>query len=432
MDDGRLIDLCAVPPIVVAREVAAAVDRWTWRCIAKQQQWASLSTGCTLQGIRLAIQSPSTPAPVRSSIISVITGALPTVSESQTLDIRREAAKADSHESAPSADSHELADQPRRRLKSIKRTQSKVKLPDLDQYRAVADSHESAAVRCPACLAPDPDYAHMWWECCLTHNDRRQYWNDTVRPLPGSVQDDRLWLGRSLLPSVLQSARIKQPLQKDDVCWEILPPAGFLTGTIYTDGSAIHGNFRSARRGGWGLSMIADESSRISGAAYGPLPTFTQTAGCAELYAALMALRLSTPPIVIATDYELLLLGWETGPGSYTQPQSKSAEAWKLFWAYVEEYGRDNITIRKVAAHKSFAAVQEGQISFRDWCGNRKADEMAKKGAALHPCNSQLVQQELQQIQQQRQQILFIGWLNARMLATGASAVWSQPAITAL
>ena len=415
---------------MVAREVADAVDRWTWRCIAKQQQWGSLSTGCAMQGIRLALQAASTPAPVRSSIISVVTGALPTVSESRTLDYRRAAAQADSHESAPTADSHESAHRPRRRRSANPKCFTTGERP----HRPTLTSQppDSAVVRCPACLAPDPDYAHMWWECCITHNDRRQYWSSAIPSVPHSVQDVRLWQGRGLLPPVLQPARIQQPLRRDDVCWDILPPSGVLTGTLYTDGSAIHGNFRLARRGGWGLSMIADESSRISGAAYGPLPTFTQTAGCAELYAALMALRLSAPPIVIATDYELLIRGWESGPGSYTQPQSKSAECWKLFWAYVAEYGRDNITIRKVAAHKSFQAVQDGHISFRDWCGNHKADLMAKQGAAMHPCNSQLVQQELQQIQQQRQHILYLGWLNASLLATGASAVWSQHVTTDL
>ena len=122
-----------------------------------------------------------------------------------------------------------------------------------------------------------------------------------------------------------------------------------------------------------------------------------------------MALRLSKPPVIIATDYEQLVTGWETGPGTFAQASSRGGEAWKLFWDYAGGYGRDNIQVRKVAAHKALRAVTEGQITFRDWCGNKKADEMAKRGANLHPCNRALVQAEVQQVQQQHAQFSTLG-----------------------
>ena len=140
--------------------------------------------------------------------------------------------------------------------------------------------------------------------------------------------------------------------------------------------------------------MISGPGSCIDGAAYGPLPTFTQTAGNAEVYAAYMALRLSQPPVTIATDHEQLVAGWELGPGAFTQPSSRGGKVWKLFWAYVRDYGCENIQIRKVAAHKTFNTVLDGQISFRDWNGNKKADELAKREARLHPCNSTQVEAE--------------------------------------
>ena len=96
--------------------------------------------------------------------------------------------------------------------------------------------------------------------------------------------------------------KLQQPLTADQVQWDLVPQDGYLCGTLYADGSAIHGECRSARRGGWGISMIEGDGGRIDGAAFGPLPTFTQTAASAEVYAAYMALRLSKPPIIIATD----------------------------------------------------------------------------------------------------------------------------------
>ena len=153
------------------------------------------------------------------------------------------------------------------------------------------------------------------------------------------------------------------------------------------------------------IAMIGGTGSQIDGAAYGRLPTFTQTAGSPYNLCCL----LSQPPVIIATDYEQLVTGWELGPGTFTQASSRGGEAWKLFWDYAEEYGRDNVQVRKVAAHKAFRAVAEGQISFRDWCGNKKADELAKCGAKLHPCNSAQVQAEVQQIRRQHAIVQYIG-----------------------
>ena len=76
--------------------------------------------------------------------------------------------------------------------------------------------------------------------------------------------------------------------------------------------------------------MIGGTGSQIDGAAYGPLPTFTQTAGSSEVYAAYMALRLSKPPVIISADYEQLVTGWETGSGTFTQASSRGGEAWTL------------------------------------------------------------------------------------------------------
>ena len=77
--------------------------------------------------------------------------------------------------------------------------------------------------------------------------------------------------------------------------------------------------------------MSDDRSPMITGAAYGALPLFTQTSGCAEIFAAAIALSLACPPVVIATDYAQLLTGWDLGEGAFTHPNAKNAEAWRFF-----------------------------------------------------------------------------------------------------
>ena len=149
--------------------------------------------------------------------------------------------------------------------------------------------------------------------------------------------------------------------------WILEPPEGHLHGTVYTDGSAIDADVKIASRACWGLSMIPDGSDVICAAACGPLPTFIQTSGCAELYAAAVALRMAAPPVTIVTEYEQLIHGWQLGPGSYTHPGSKSGEVWKLFWHTALDFGTEQITLRRVPVHKRFSAVFDGLFTYRDW-----------------------------------------------------------------
>ena len=53
----------------------------------------------------------------------------------------------------------------------------------------------------------------------------------------------------------------------------------------------------------------------------------------------------------------------------------------------MEDFGLEGIMLVKVAAHKSRARVVDGSagMTFRDWAGNRAADQAAKAGAKLHP-----------------------------------------------
>ena len=70
---------------------------------------------------------------------------------------------------------------------------------------------------------------------------------------------------------------------------------GYFSGTVYTDGSGIHGGgHRRTLRVGWGVVSIdthGDVVSRICG----PLGE-EQEVGVAEIWAAVFAIRHATPP----------------------------------------------------------------------------------------------------------------------------------------
>ena len=79
-------------------------------------------------------------------------------------------------------------------------------------------------------------------------------------------------------------------------------------GVIYTDGSGRHTEHRVAARAGWGFVSSREDNATHQAEACGPLPTFTQSVGRAEIYAAAMALRFapSFEEVIIATDYDTL------------------------------------------------------------------------------------------------------------------------------
>ena len=169
--------------------------------------------------------------------------------------------------------------------------------------------------------------------------------------------------------------------------------------------------------------MIGPQGT-VVGSAHGPLPLFTQSSGCAEVFAATIAIRLAYPPIEIITDYEQLVDGWHQGLGAFTHSGAKGGEAWKWFWKAAEDFGIANVSIRKVPAHFPLLAVSQGRITFADWLGNRKADEMAKKGVDEHPSNLKAVQEEQMRICKQELIGKYLAWVNVRLQENDVFRAW--------
>ena len=390
----------AVPPKVVGGEVRRAVFRWTWRTAARNIPKApqcsrgadaaaatgdptvadAAVSGCRsdvvfargarmddpvvpgadastpdaeewlqhqdvfLEGVQYLLRGPFRHKTwLQDSLISIVSGAIPTQAQVRQLKIHRNELPVD------------------------------------------APSH------CPVCLqSTAAGYGHMWWECDLTQSWRHQYtlpaW---LVPVPDGV--GTLWAQRALAFSPVQRCRLAPAMKEAKVVCAMRPADGLLTGSVCTDGSGVYMQRNETARAGWGLSSVCAATARVTGAVHGPLPLFTQSVGNAEIYAAAMALRMAVPPIELASDYQHFIDGWEQGSGAYTQDGSRCGEAWMLFWAAAEDFGLQHITVRKVAAHLPFSAVREGRVSLQDWTGNHRADLEAKRGAALHPHNSSQV-----------------------------------------
>ena len=82
------------------------------------------------------------------------------------------------------------------------------------------------------------------------------------------------------------------------------------------------------------------------------------------------------------------MLHFERGKVWSTAACRPWAGIWWMIWLILEE--EPGFVIRKTKAHKSIEAARAENKEY-EWHGNRKADILAKKGAALHPHCSNLL-----------------------------------------
>ena len=97
-------------------------------------------------------------------------------------------------------------------------------------------------------------------------------------------------------------------------------------------------------------------------------------------------MRVSTPPITLATDYQGLVSGFSEDASHTTHAGAKYADAWKELWTAVDDFGKERITVIKTPAHLTLEALQEKHpdLPVRFWHGNRASDTAAKQRVTLH------------------------------------------------
>ena len=107
------------------------------------------------------------------------------------------------------------------------------------------------------------------------------------------------------------------------------------TGTAFVDGS-LKGRYLRSRRCGWGATTFDLETGHQSYAVYGPLSAkvLTQLRILrAELWALLHVLRHTLLPLVVYTDCEAVVTGWERGEKWSTSASRPHADACRFIWA---------------------------------------------------------------------------------------------------
>ena len=140
-------------------------------------------------------------------------------------------------------------------------------------------------------------------------------------------------------------------------------------------------------RAGWAVVMV-DNRGGVLGAVYGPLRFPRTCSGAGELWAAIYALRFKGPNhLTIVTDCRELKKAWDKTNDAGATTTNHLGELWREFWRLARGIGRGAIDVVWVPSHRSDAQRLRDGLPLAMWLGNREADELAKKGALMHPKN---------------------------------------------
>ncbi|CAK0889681.1 unnamed protein product [Prorocentrum cordatum] len=219
--------------------------------------------------------------------------------------------------------------------------------------------------------------------------------------------------GRCLFPSLDHVIPRRDP-DGDPVRWYRRPASGYLTGFIFTDGSAAGTRWPELQRAGWSLAQC-DRHGRLIAAAWGWVPLSMaprQEARDGEDYAFHMAAFLCEGHVDFQTDCAGTVACAQRGAAWACRPGSARAHMWNAFYASFD--GSRSYTVTKALAHATAADVEADRTTWWQRAGNRLADEAAKEGAKLALADDQLdLAYGLDLIA--RQAMIFTGKLHARM-----------------
>jgi len=168
------------------------------------------------------------------------------------------------------------------------------------------------------------------------------------------------------------------------------------SGIGFGDGSGLFGLSTKTLRCGWSVvSSRFNSSGQIEHTAelYGAFGGMHQEVNRAEIYASLMYLTHAVPyegKYTYYSDSSYLVDGWWLKPKSLVcSGWALHSDLWRKIYKVAEELGLESVEVFKVAAHRSIRTAVDMYDSLKI-LSNGRADELAKKGAGLHPCNQLL------------------------------------------
>ena len=167
------------------------------------------------------------------------------------------------------------------------------------------------------------------------------------------------------------------------VLWWNKPASGYLTGSLFTDGSGHFPQWTCLRRAGWAVVQTDGLGFPVA-AAYGAVPVDLcpfQVARDGEDFAISMLAVVARPPFCCHIDCQGTLDCLHGGAAVATAASNPRAHLWR---SYFQTFQDGDITARKTKVHATAGDVEAGRTTWFEKRGNDAADRFAKRGAAAH------------------------------------------------
>ena len=196
------------------------------------------------------------------------------------------------------------------------------------------------------------------------------------------LQEVTMLLERCLWPAQVGLGR---PTPSSHICWRgqhegFVPP-----GEAYLDGSAFEVQYDGYAAVGWSLVVLRPDGDEYLMSVSGQLCEPYVDINGGELMAFIMLLRFGMAPVVAVVDSKYVYNGvMRSGRAVTTRYCHTWAHLWRVAWDLIDDLGGvgdGGVRVRWVRAHQTQRQVRDGTIAYRDWLGNKYADEAARSAA---------------------------------------------------
>ena len=442
-DQGRVLDLRADPPVVVRKEVQAAVGRWRLKTIVQRfphldqnnsahpaqpalvgvlQSASAIAVAPIRKLLSVASRTKQWTAAHQAALWSAVVGTqwsqcrLFTAGMGDRPDCQLCAAASIAH---PDANPSSIAAEPPRGTLWHRLTTCR---PTLDSLTATAPSladgfvgvrnrlrmrighppddtsttlsppspasSPSAVIDTPTPPLWGPPHRHTdAWKAEVLQLDRRHEIEHAAHEAAWFSASAAAAATRALVPLPQVAPAVVPP--DGTFAWRGQAPSSSLTATFYTDGSLIDREYDGCARLGWAFVAVDTRGNHI-GAASGVAPSWIDSISGAEAWALLMAARAAAPGSNYVTDSLTCVGSYRKGARWALAPDRPLARVWKLLF---ETLGRtaspaaEQPRITWMPSHTTVASVGAVRKSDDTWLthtdrnANAVADALANAAA---------------------------------------------------
>ena len=357
-DDGRLLRLHVDPPVVVAREVEAAVRRWRWRNV--ERDIPSLDSGGAGRGANIApVMSLLKPAPDNPSWTAAFRAGLKSaLLNRQWPQSRCFAAGLANHNRCCLCLAAVMAEHG-------------AECPD--------DLPENVLASVPVGSA-----IHRVW-ACPAHRDERALYAPAVIREREPAQYELAAYTRALFPSI--EHEVPLPASESTFAWVVRPSGGTVRARFYTDGSRLDGPSSLLARNGWGFVAV-NADGEVVAEARGLPPSWIHDIPGTEAWAILQAAMVAELGSDYRVDCAPCVEAIHAGKEWATSSRRPLARVFGLVFTAIDDTPRDAFV--RMPAHSNLDEVGRlrlgnGELlSDVDHRANSLADVAAKAAVEEH------------------------------------------------